>query len=187
AERDGPGATVRETPGPPRTMAALPGAVMLRRPTATPTGRRTRGRNDAALPIQVPLHVRNVGQADRQSRSPSEGRSVVHPVGRWEARWILVRLRHTRLGRPPDKRVHGRGCAGDSGGGALSSFETTVLLTVGETIDALARPSKSSTKRPARRSAPRLVEAKRPCWARRRGSTDLVRSLVDQFSERWLL
>src|SRR5881396_2037909 len=37
-----------------------------------------------------------------------------------------------------------------SGGGELSSFETTVLLTVEETMDALARPSKCSTKRPAR-------------------------------------
>jgi len=33
--------------------------------------------------------------------------------------------------------------------GAVRSFETTVLLTVGETMDALARPSKSSTKGPA--------------------------------------
>ena len=41
--------------------------------------------------------------------------------------------------KAPDKRVHGRGCAGDSGGGALSSFETTVLLTVGETMDVLRK------------------------------------------------
>ena len=37
-----------------------------------------------------------------------------------------------------------------SGGGALSSFETTVLLTVDEAIAALRRPSKSATGRPAR-------------------------------------
>ena len=37
-----------------------------------------------------------------------------------------------------------------SGGGALSSLETTALLTVEETMDALRRPGKSSTKRPAR-------------------------------------
>jgi uncharacterized protein with GYD domain len=37
-----------------------------------------------------------------------------------------------------------------SGGGALSSFETTVLLTVDEAIAALRKPSKSATGRPAR-------------------------------------
>ena len=36
-----------------------------------------------------------------------------------------------------------------SGGGALSSFETTVLLTVEETMEALRRPSRSSTGLPA--------------------------------------
>ena len=48
-------------------------------------------------------------------RSP-KGRSVVHRVGRWEAPWVLVRLRHTRWLQPMGgarQRVHGRGCAGD--------------------------------------------------------------------------
>src|ERR687886_659363 len=34
-----------------------------------------------------------------------------------------------------------------AGGGALSSLETTVLLTVDETLDAFARPSRSGTDR----------------------------------------
>ena len=41
-----------------------------------------------------------------------------------------------------------------SGGGALSSFDTTVLLTVDETWRPCARPSKSSTGRPALSIAP---------------------------------
>jgi uncharacterized protein with GYD domain len=37
-----------------------------------------------------------------------------------------------------------------TGGGALSSLETTVLLTVDETLDALRKAEQPSTKRPAR-------------------------------------
>ena len=44
------------------------------------------------------------------------------------------------------------------GGGAVSSFETTVLLTVDETMDACARQSRSSTERLAR-SGPEEVAA----------------------------
>ena len=86
------------------------------RPTATRPGRRTRGRDDAALSIEVQLHAGDLGQADRQPRGPPKGRSVVHRVGRWEAPRVLVRLRHTRRLQPvggPRQRVHGRGCAGD--------------------------------------------------------------------------
>ena len=45
-----------------------------------------------------------------------------------------------------------------SGGGALSSFETTVLLTVEETMEPCARPGRSSTRRPARRSRGKPAE-----------------------------
>jgi hypothetical protein len=74
------------------------------------------GRNDAALSIEVQLHAGNVGQADRQSRGPPEGRSVVHRIGWWQAPRVLVRLRHTRRLQPmggPRQRVHGGGCARD--------------------------------------------------------------------------
>ena len=81
-------------------------------------------------------------QADRQPRGPTRGRSVVHRVGRWAAPRILVRLRHARRLHPlggSRQRVHGRGRLALSGGGAISSLETTVLLTVDETIDALRK------------------------------------------------
>ena len=51
-------------------------------------------RNDAALSNAIQLHAGDVGEADRQARGPSEGRSGVHRIGRWEAPWVLVRLRH---------------------------------------------------------------------------------------------
>lgn len=55
-----------------------------------------------------------------------------------------------------------------SGDGALSSLETTVLLTVDETMDACARPSKSSTKRPARSGSRASAKAARAeiVWSR---------------------
>src|SRR5438105_3940867 len=74
---------------------------------------KTRGREDAALSIEVQLHAGDLGQADRQPRGPSKGRSVVHRVSRWEATWVLVCLRRTRRLQPlggPRQRVHGRGC-----------------------------------------------------------------------------
>src|SRR5918996_525504 len=95
------------------------------------------GKDDAALSHQVQLHPGDVGQADREPRRPAEGCPVVHRVGRREAPWVLVRLRLPRWLQPvggPRRRVHGRGRDGHTGGGALSSFETTVLLTVDETI-----------------------------------------------------
>ena len=46
-----------------------------------------------------------------------------------------------------------------SGGGALSSVETTVLLTVDETLDALRKAAKSSTRRPARSCSSSLQPA----------------------------
>jgi hypothetical protein len=52
-----------------------------------------------------------------------------------------------------------------SGGGALSSFETTVLMTVDETMDALGRPSKSRTELPARRGPPASVDVTRVCMS----------------------
>src|SRR5215204_3421895 len=42
-----------------------------------------------------------------------------------------------------------------NGGGALSSFETTVLLTVDETIEALRKAEKVRTRRPARNGSRR--------------------------------
>src|SRR5438094_4976691 len=53
-----------------------------------------------------------------------------------------------------------------SGGGALSSLETTVLLTVDETMGPCARPSRLGIERPAR-SKPRTSGACRsalPTW-----------------------
>ena len=49
-----------------------------------------------------------------------------------------------------------------TGGGALSSFETTVLLTGDERWMPCARPSKSSTDRPARSA---LARSLCPCHA----------------------
>src|SRR5438477_11003588 len=48
----------------------ISGAVILRRPTATGAGRRTRGRDDVALSIEVPLHA-----GTRSTRSTCASRS----------------------------------------------------------------------------------------------------------------
>src|SRR3954452_20700753 len=81
--------------------------AMLRRPSHTRTperasrgSRRTRGRDDAALSIEVQLYAGDLGEADRQPRRPPKRRPVVHRVGRWEAPRVLVRLRHTRRLHP---------------------------------------------------------------------------------------
>ena len=50
----------------------------------------------------------------------------------------------------PDNVSMGAVALAIAGGGALSSLETTVLLTVDETIDALRKANRSATSRPAR-------------------------------------
>ena len=82
-------------------------------------------------------------QADRQPRGPTRGRSVVHRVGRWAAPRIFgtpsARTTVTPSGRLPDNVSMAAVALALSGGGAISSLETTVLLTVDETIDALRK------------------------------------------------
>lgn len=59
-----------------------------------------------------------------------------------------------------------------SGGGALGSLETTVLLTVEETIEALQKPRESITRRPASSGGVRDTAANLPMssLARRSGA-----------------
>ena len=60
----------------------------------------------------------------------------------WEAPQVLVCLRHSRwlqsMGGPDNVSMAAVSLA-ITGGGALSSFETIVLLTVDETMDALRK------------------------------------------------
>jgi len=100
--------------------------------------------NPALTPDQVKGLLKKMGPA-------ADG--VLHRVGRRDAPRILVRLRLTRRLQPlggPDNVSMAAVALAISGGGALSSLETTVLLTVDETMDALQKAGKSSTKRPAR-------------------------------------
>ena len=109
------------------------------------------GRDDAALSIEVQLHAGDVGQADRQARGPLKGRSVLHRVRRWEAPGVLVRLRRTRRLHPlggPDNVSMAAVALAIGGGGALSSLETTVLLTVEETMDALRKAKQVQYRAP---------------------------------------
>ena len=105
-------------------------------------GWRTRGRDDAALSIEVQLHAGDLGEADRQPGRPSKGRSVVHRVGRWEAHgfWYAFGSHDGyNLWEAPDNVSMAAVALAIGGGGALSSIETTVLLTVDETMDALRK------------------------------------------------
>ena len=67
---------------------------------------------------------------------------IVHRVGRREAPRLLVRLRQHdgyNLWEAPDNVSMAAVALAISAGGALSSLETTVLMTVEETMDALRK------------------------------------------------
>ena len=86
-------------------------------------------------------YAETLGQVDLRIQKIAERPLIVHRVRRWKAPWVLVQLRLTRwlqLGDSSNMSMAAVALA-IHGGGALSSFATTVLLTVDETIDALRK------------------------------------------------
>jgi uncharacterized protein with GYD domain len=99
-------------------------------------------RDDAALSIKVQRHAGNVGQTDWQPGGSSKtAESYIESVGGklhgfWYAFGTHVGY---NLWEAPDNVSMAAVALAISGGGALSSFETTVLLTVDEAMDALRK------------------------------------------------
>ena len=81
-----------------------------------------------------------MGQADRQPGGPPRGRPVyIESVGgKLHGFWYAFGTHDGyNLWEAPDNVSMAAVALAISGGGALSSFDTTVLLTVDETMDAL--------------------------------------------------
>ena len=116
---------------------ALPAGVILR-PLAdfAPVGGQMGGTH-AVLSIEVQLHAGDLGQADRQTRGSPKGRSV---GGKLHGFWYAFGTHDGfTLWEAPDNVSMAAVALAISGGGALSSLETTVLLTVDETMEALRK------------------------------------------------
>ena len=97
------------------------------------------GTDDAPVSIEVQLYAGDLGKANRQPGGPSEGRGVVHRVGRRGSFAGSGTHDGYTLWEAPDNVSMAAVALALSGGGALSSLETTVLLTVDETMDALRK------------------------------------------------
>lgn len=101
-----------------------------------------KGRDDAALSIEVQLHAGDVGRLighpeDRARAAQSYIESV---GGKLHGFWYAFGTHDGyNLWEAPDNVSMAAVALAISGGGALSSFETTVLLTVDETMDALRK------------------------------------------------
>ena len=107
---------------------------------------------DAALSHEVQLHAGDVGEADRQARGPP-GR----PLSRTSSRSVgsstgsgtpSANTMPTRFGRLPTTRPW-LGSRWRSLPAARSSNETTALLTVDETMDALRKAQQVGYRAPA--------------------------------------
>jgi hypothetical protein len=100
--------------------------VFQRRESSSSTCRRTRGRDDAALPIEVQLHAGDLGQADRHN--PEDRRkaaqSYIESVGgKLHGFWYAFGTHDGyNLWEAPDVSMAAVAPA-ITGGGALSSFE----------------------------------------------------------------
>ena len=89
-------------------------------------------------------------EVDRSSRGSPEGRPVVHQSvgGKLHGFWYAFGAHDAyTLWEAPDNVSMAAVALAITGGGALSSLETTVLLTVDETLDAL-RKAKEIQYRP---------------------------------------
>ena len=101
-----------------------------------------KGRDDASLPVEVQLHRGNLGEAGRQPRRPPEGwQAYIESVdGRLHGFWYAFGSHDGyTLWEAPDNVSMAAVALAITSGGALSSLETTVLMTVDETIEALDR------------------------------------------------
>jgi uncharacterized protein with GYD domain len=112
------------------------------------------GGTDAALSIEVQLHAGDLGQAYRQPGGRPKGCTVVHIEsvgGKLHGFWYAFGTHDGyTLWKAPDNLSMAAVALAISGGGALSSLETTVFLTVDETMDALRKADQVQYRAPAR-------------------------------------
>lgn len=111
----------------------------------------TRGRDDAALSHEVQLHAGGLGQTDRQARDRRKAaESYIESVGgKLHGFWYAFGAHDGySLWEAPDNVSMAAVALAISSGGALSSFETTVLLTVDETMDALRKAEQVQYRAP---------------------------------------
>src|SRR5690606_34848836 len=101
-----------------------------------------KGAPDAPVPHPLQLYPCDLGEAHRASRRPPERRNPIHRGCRRQTARLLVCLRRARRLHPyeaPDNVAMAANSIAIGAGGALSSLETVVLLSVDETLDALER------------------------------------------------
>jgi uncharacterized protein with GYD domain len=99
-------------------------------------------RDDAALSLEVQLHAGNLGTDDREPEDRrTAAESYIQSVGgKLHGFWYAFGTHDGyTLWEAPDNVSMAAVALAISGGGALSSLETTVLLTVDETIEALRK------------------------------------------------
>ena len=106
---------------------------------------------DAALPVEIQLHPGDLGPADRRNpktaaRLPAYIESV---GGSLHGFWYAFGSHDGyTLWEAPDNVSMAAVALAIGGGGALSSLETTVLLSVDETIEALRKAEGISYRAP---------------------------------------
>ena len=105
--------------------------------------RATRGDDDDALLDPVQLHARDLSEAGGEaggSRRDAARQYIEAVGGTLHGFWYAFgEYDAYNLWEAPDNVSMAAVAMAISGGGALSKYETTVLLTVEETMDAMAR------------------------------------------------
>jgi uncharacterized protein with GYD domain len=133
-----------------RLQPCLPGVHTSRSGGNSP-GQRSEGGDDAALSIEQ-LHAGDVARLivkpeDRREAAKSYIESV---GGKLHGFWYAFGTHDGyNLWEAPDNVSMAAVALAIGGGGALSSFETTVLLTVDETLDALRKAEHVKYRAPA--------------------------------------
>ena len=128
-----------------RASSNVTDCVLPAWPYSTPTQfwrSANEGRDDAALSVAVQLHAGDLGQADPQPGGRRKAaQSYIESVGgKLHGFWYAFGEHDGyNLWEAPDNVSMAAVALAIGGGGALGSFETTVLLTVDETMDALRK------------------------------------------------
>src|SRR3990172_7050539 len=134
-----------------RHLRVLPGRVILRRLTAARTGRRTRG---GAMPVYLTRFSYTPETWARLIGNPEDRRkaaqSYIESVGgKLHGFWYAFGTHDGyNLWEAPDNVSMAAVALAIGAGGALNSFETTVLLTVDETMDALRKAGQVGYRAP---------------------------------------
>ena len=101
---------------------------------------RTEGSGHASLSLEVQLHPGDLGKDDQPPGGPGKGcREYIESVGgQLHGFWYAFGTHDGyNLWEAPDNVSMAAVSLAITGGGALSSLETTVLLTIDETMEAL--------------------------------------------------